>query len=559
MFFVAASCVISSCSEEFLDRPPLGSISENALANENGVNGSLLVAYRALQGKQIGAWYTSPNNWLWGGVRSDDAYKGSEALDQATEINPVERFEVLPSGPAVNNKWRAVYDAIGMANITIRLLNDTPEIPDDRRSNILAQARFLRGFNHFEAVRHYKNVAYVDETVITTEQYRAIVNTQNIYPQIEADLQFAVDNLPLTQPQIGRVNRWAAMAFLAKVYLYQNKYAEAKGLFDQLIANGTTSNGTRYGLEAEFKNVFRGEFENGKEVIFSIQYTVGDGSGGANSNIELELTNPHNDGPVGCCGFYQPAQSLVNAYKTTNGLPQIDTYNQVNVRNHESNPTDFPDRGQFDPRLDYTVGRIGITYKDYGPAAATWIRQLSSGGPWLPNKHIQWRDEVGPFFIPGSWGQGQLGKNQILMRYADLLLMAAECEVEVGSLATAQLYVNQIRARAKGSTVVTNAAGVPEADYQIELYTTAWADKDVARKAVRFERYLELAMEGHRFFDLVRWGVAAQVMSEFLARESVRRGHIAGASFQAGKDEYLPIPEFVVNQSLGNIQQNPNY
>jgi starch-binding outer membrane protein, SusD/RagB family len=559
MFFVAASCVISSCSEEFLDRPPLGSISENALANENGVQGSLLVAYRALQGRQIGAWYTGPNNWLWGGVRSDDAYKGSEALDQATEINPVERFEVLPSSPSATNKWRAIYDGIGMANITIRLANVTEDIPADRKTNILAQARFIRGFLHFEAARNYKNVAYVDETVITTEQYRAIVNTQSIYPQIEEDLKFAMDNLPNTQAQIGRVNKWGAMAFLAKAYLYQNKFTEAKALFDQIIANGTTSNGTKYGLEDEFKNVFRGQFENGKEIIFSIQYTVGDGTNGANANVELELTNPHNDGPVGCCGFYQPAQSLVNAYRTSGGLPLLDTYNQVNVRNHESNPSNFPDRGELDPRLDYTVGRIGVTYKDYGPAAATWIRQLANGGPWLPNKHIQWRDEVGPFFVPGSWGQGQLGKNQIVMRYADLLLMAAECEVEVGSLATAQLYVNQVRARAKGSTVVTNAAGQPEANYQIELYSAPWSDKDLARKAVRFERYLELGMEGHRFYDLVRWGTVGPTMSEFLARESQVRTHLAGATFRTGKDEYLPIPEFVVNQGAGNIQQNPGY
>jgi hypothetical protein len=145
------------------------------------------------------------------------------------------------------------------------------------------------------------------------------------------------------------------------------------------------------------------------------------------------------------------------------------------------------------------------------------------------------------------------------MRYADLLLMAAECEVEVGSLATAQLYVNQVRARAKGSTVVTNAAGVPEANYQIELYTAPWSDKDLARKAVRFERFLELAMEGHRFYDLVRWGTVGPVMTEFLARESQIRTHLAGATFRTGKDEYLPIPEFVVNQGGGNIQQNPGY
>jgi hypothetical protein len=551
-----------SCDESFLDRPPLGAISETAIANQAGVNGSLIVAYRTLGGSNVAAWYTSPMNWAFGGIRSDDAYKGSEASDQGSELNPLERFEVLPNNGAINNKWRAIFDGIGMANIVLRQVEKATDISATAKTQIIAEARFIRGFHHFEGRRTFKNIPYVDETILSTSDYQALTNDKEIYPQIEADLKFAFDNLPGTQAQIGRVNKWAAGAFLAKALLYQGKFNEAKQLFDQIIASGTTSRGEKYGLLPDYKDAFRGQFENSREIIFGVQYTVGDGTGGANSNKDAELTNPHNDGPVGCCGFYQPAQSLVNAFRTENGLPLLTSSNAVNVKNHETNPSDFPDRGSFDIRLDYTVGRVGVPYKDYGPARASWIRNLANGGPYLPNKNIQWRDEVGTFYIAGGWGQGQLGKNQIVMRYADLLLMAAECEVEVGSLEKAREYVNLVRDRAAKSTPVMDGA-TPAANYNVALYTAPWTNKNTARSAVQFERCIELGMEGHRFFDLVRWGIADVVINDFIRREAPVRTHMAGAQFRKGKDEYLPIPEFAIQQSAVNgvptLKQNPGY
>ena len=546
-----------ACNEDFLDRPPLGAISETAIANKAGVEGSLIVAYRSLTGSNIANWYTSPMNWVWGGVRSDDAYKGTEASDQGTEINPVERFEVQPNSPSVNNKWRACYDGIGMANIVLRQLAAAKDISTEDQKRITAETRFIRGFHHFEASRCFNKVPFVDEKALSTADYKAFKNDASIWPQIEADLKFAYDNLSGTQAQKGRVNKWAAGAFLAKALITQGKYADAKTIFDACIASGTTSSGEKYGLISEYKNVFRGEAENSKEIVFSVQYTVGDGTGGANSNKDAELTNPHNDGPVGCCGFYQPAQSLVNAFKTKDGLPMAD-YNAVDIKNHESNAADFKDNSEVDPRLDYTVGRVGIPYKDYGSAKASWIRNLANGGPWMPNKNIQWKDEVGTYFVSGGWGQGQLGKNQIVMRYADLLLMAAECEVEAGSLEKAREYVNLVRDRAAKSTFVKNGA-LDAANYKINTYTAAWTDKNVAREAVRRERYIELGMEGLRFFDLVRWGVADVVRNAFIAKEGKIRTSLAGSKFVKGKDEYLPIPENVISQSGGNLKQNSGY
>jgi len=554
VFFIS----VVSCQDEFLDRKPLGAISEDAIANKAGVEGSLIVAYRTLGGSNIAGWYTSPMNWVWGGVRSDDAYKGTEASDQGSEINPVERFEVLPNSSSVGSKWRAVYDGIGMANVVLRQLAKATDINEADKKRITAEARFLRGFHHFEGKRTFNNIPYVDEKIQTTDEYKSLVNTASVWSQIEADLKTAYDNLPNIQAQKGRVNKWAAGAIYGKALLYQNKFTEAKAVFDQVIANGTTNNGEKFGLLSDFKDVFRGQFENSKEILFSIQYTVGDGTGGANSNKDAELTNPHNDGPVGCCGFYQPSQSLVNSFKTDKGLPLFTSYNNTDVKNHESNAGNFVDDSELDPRVDFTVGRVGIPYKDYGTAKASWIRNLANGGPWLPNKHIQWKDEVGTYFVSGGWGQGQLGKNQTIIRYADLILMAAECEVEVGSLTKAQDYVNLVRERAAKSSTVMDGSK-PAANYNISTYSGTWTDKAEARTAVRFERQLELAMEGHRFYDLVRYGTADVVINAFTAKESKIRTHLAGSTFRKGKDEYLPIPEFVINQSGGTIKQNPGY
>lgn len=552
-----SSLVAYSCNDSFLEQAPLGAISEISLANSAGVNGSLINAYRTLTGSNIAGWYTSPMNWAWGGVRADDAYKGTEASDQ-NQLNPIERFEVLPDNSSVGDKWTSCYDGIGMCNVTLRLLKAAKDISATDSKRIEAELRFLRGYHHFEARRVFKTVPFVDEKAISTTDYKALKNDADIYPQIESELKFAFDNLPEKQAQIGRINKWGAGAILGKVYLYQNKFALAKAIFDQVLTSGVTNKGERYGLLDNYADVFKGDFENSRESIFAVQYTVGDGTGGANSNKDAELTNPHNDGPGGCCGFYQPSQTFANSFKTdADGLPLLTTYNNVDVKNHESNPTSFPDNGQFDPRLDWSVGRVGISYLDYGVAKSSWIRNLANGGPFIPKKFIQFKSEVGKYYVAGGWGQAQSGKNIYIMRTADLLLMAAEAEIEVGDMNKARDYVNRVRARAAApSGFVLDDAGKPAGNYVVKQYTSSWTDKAIARLATRHERLIELGMEGHRFFDLVRWGISQSTMTAYLAKETVKRSHLAGASFSAAKDDYLPIPQSVINQSGGNIKQN---
>lgn len=546
---VAASSIYS-CKDEFLERKPLGAIAETSLSNAAGVNGSLIQAYRTLRGSNIANWYTSPSNWVWGSVRSEEAYKGSEASDQ-NQLNPIERYEALSNNASIRDKWNACYDGIGMANTTLRLIPKATDLSADEATQIEAEARFLRGFHHFEARRTFNKAPYVGEEVLSTADFQGVRNDGDIYPQIEADLQFAFDNLSATKAQKGRVNKWAAGAFLAKAYLYQGKYAQAKTLFDQIIANGVTSSGEKYGLLPKFSDVFKGQFENSKEVIFGVQTTVGDGTGGLNGNLETELPNPHNDGPGGCCGFYQPTQTLANSFRTSGGLPLADPHASP-VLQHENSPDAFPDRGTFDPRFDHTLGRVGVQYLDWGLAKSSWIRNLPNGGPFLPKKGLFYQSERGSYQTPGAWGQSISGKNILVMRFADLLLMAAEAEAEAGTLEKATEYVNMVRNRAANPDDFVNVDGVAEANYEIAPYAT-FTSKDQANAAIRNERLLELAMEGHRFYDLVRWGIAENVLDAFLARESGTRTHLAGANFSAAEDSYLPIPEYVVAQSKGNI------
>ncbi|MEJ7830004.1 MAG: RagB/SusD family nutrient uptake outer membrane protein, partial [Segetibacter sp.] len=270
---------------------------------------------------------------------------------------------------------------------------------------------------------------------------------------------------------------------------------------------------------------------------------------------------------AGCCGFFQPSQTFVNAFKTTaDGLPMLDNFNETDVTSDEGvAPTAAftPYQGTLDPRLDWTVGRRGIPYQDWGIfPGSPWIRKQDYGGPYAPKKNVFYKSDNGTSAGSVGWGWNNNALNFTIIRYADVLLMAAEAEIEVGSLAKAAEYINRVRARAAASPVVNGAA--PAANYLVSPYTS-FAGKDDARKAVRMERMLELGMEGHRFFDLNRWGITADYINNvYLSKEKVRRASaLGGAVFTKNKDEYQPIPEFAINQSIKEgtptLKQNPGY
>ncbi len=209
-----------------------------------------------------------------------------------------------------------------------------------------------------------------------------------------------------------------------------------------------------------------------------------------------------------------------------------------------------------DPRLDHTVGRPGIPYLDLGIVyEASWARDLSTYGPYSPKKRLV---SANSSEYLNQWPYVNT-LNTYIIRYADVLLWKAEAAIQSGDLETGRQYVNMVRGRAKNSQYVQSLDGTGDAaNYNIEEYETFTAKED-ALQALMIERRLELAHEGHRFFDLVRWGVAAEVMNEYLKVEQTKRTHLVGAVFVEGKHEFFPIPQSQIDLGRGLIEQNPGY
>ena len=562
--------VLYSCQKSFLEKAPLGSLDESTLASKAGVEGLLIGAYSQLNGfgGANGGFYSTPSNWAFGGVASDDAYKGSDAGDQSVEANPIENHTVTSTNSPVASKWSAMYDGIARSNATIRVVALATDISEVDKKNILGQARFLRGVYHFELKKIFNMVPYVDETITYAAGNYKVPNDKDIWPNIQADFKFAADNLPGTFPEAGRANQWAAKSYLAKTLMFQKKFAEAKVVLDDVITNGVNTKGIKYALVPKFADNFNAETENNSESVFQVQYSVNDGSGGNKSAWGDVLNFPYNNGsndmPGGCCGFYQPTQNLVNAYRVNAaGLPFLTTFNDASLKSDQglkSTDAFTPSTDPVDSRLDYTAGRRGIPYLDWGPhPGQKWTRDQSNGGPYSPLKNVYYKRQEKSLTDASFWTNGVVASNYSMIRFADVLLWSAEAEVEVGSLERARTLVNLVRARAANP-----ASWVPgsPATYSVGLYAS-FPSQDVARTAVRFERRLELAMEGHRFFDLVRWGVAATTLNAYIAKEKSLRQYLQSATFVAGKSEYFPIPQGEIDQSqvdgVPTLKQNPGY
>lgn len=572
IFLIAGTIAIAaiSCKDDFLNVSPTGSLANETLANKNGVEGALIGTYTAVRGI-FGNRFEGPNHWVTGAILGGDANKGTDPGDYST-INPIQRYETDPTNGDINSLWRGRFEGVSRANAVLRLLTQATDISAADQKRISGEARFLRGHFYFDLKKHFNSVPYADETQDYGTGIEKIPNTPDIWDEIEADLKYAYDNLPETQSQAGRVNKWAAGAMLAKAYLYQKKFAEARALFDAVIANGKTTNGKKYGLVSSYSQIYNAENDNHEESVFAAQSANNTGSTN-NANGFDDLNYPYNtgqDGPGNCCGFFQPSFELVNSFRTdANGLPLLDgSYNSdANAVKHdygvESSQSFTPDAGSLDPRIDHSVGRRGIPYLDWiAHPGKNWIRNQAYAGPYSPKKYVYYRTQENKLTDGSSWTRGYAVMNYTIIRFADVLLMAAECEVEAGSLEKAREYVNQVRARAANpATWVKNPDGSNSANYVLGLYNTPWTDKEAARTAVRFERKLELSGEGHRFFDLVRWGVAKPVLDAYLTHEAkYLTTMFGGAKFTTGKTEYLPIPQAQIDiQGKDVLTQNPGY
>lgn len=597
-----------ACKRSFLDRPPLGTLNEEILATSEGVQGLLIGAYSGVDGDGgTGSGIASAaSNWHFGGIGADDAYKGSDPSDGGADIFPIETKTINSTNTYVESKWRAYFDYVQRCNDVLRVLAKAKGISATEAKNIEAEARFLRAHFHFDLKKIFGNIPYIKEDVVVAGTADvgnwAGSGYKDVWPDIEADFTFAADNLPVTQAQVGRVNKSAAIAYLGKTYLYQHKYAQAKAEFDKIIpstyggsGNGVTSNGKAYALTPNYFSNFNPAQKNNEESVFVSQSSVQDNSStawagaNANGNFGDILNFPYNGGPGQCCGFYNPSKDLADAYKTdAAGLPMFDNYFSGTTVNSTT-----PYTGTLDPRVDWATGRPGIPYLDWGPHPGdSWIRNVGADGHLSPKKNVYAKSQTNQYTDAGSgfWAPQELvAMNVNIIRFADVLLMAAEAEIEAGDLARARTYTNHVRSRAarpEGWVYKTSdydaakaeyvTKTTPAANYAITAYTTAhFADKPTARKTVRFERRLELGMEGHRFFDLQRWdgrfggtepaGYMAGILNAMYQRDGNSVvSYKKDTRFVAGTHELYPIPQaqldlHISNQDAGELRQNPGY
>jgi hypothetical protein len=603
-----------SC-KKVLDKSPAGVLVGSTLATKAGVDGLLIGAYSILDGYYQGqpqtAWGSGISNWVYGGVSADDAYKGSTTDDQTPDLPPLEKHVGLSSNNSyLESKWQVNYAGIQRAN---NVIQEVPLVTDGSEAGAvgqqaIAEARFLRGVYHFELAKVFQNVPYVDETITYAAGNYNVGNPGPIWDKIEADFAFAMTLLPKTQPQVGRANYYAAEAFLAKAYMYDNlaggkhSYAKAIPLLTDLINNGVTAGGTKYALEP-FANNFNAQTKNGPESVFAAQMTVNDGSNGQNDDEGGSLNFPGGGTYTNCCGFDVPSYHLANAFKVdANGLPMLTidagtgfpAYDVVNLGNDHgvaASAAFTPTVEAIDARLDWTVGRRGIPYLDWGLGGGEpWTR--GDVVPYVPKKNVFYHAaQASTTDNAAGWASSQgSADNYNIIRFADIILWRAEAEVETGDLVTAETDVNLVRARAADPTgwvhtYVDNSdpskgnTNVAAANYHVGLYgvagghpTTSFVanGQAYARLAVLTERQLEFGMEGHRFFDLQRAdgrfggpnaaGYMAGVLNAYYKADNrIANPVLSTAHFTAGRDEVFPVPLQEINNEGGKLKQNPNY
>lgn len=559
---------LNGCGKSFLEKNPQGQLIEEQVGIKKGVEASLIGAYAILNGNVNGTWgnYASaPSQWVFGEIVSDNAHKGSTPTDQPN-MNSLVNFSAFSSNDNSSTMWQVYYEGVLRANSTLKLLAQDQAsgktVTAERAKQIEGEAKLLRAHYYFFLWRVFKNIPIVDENT-PIEEAKVITNDKDVLPLIESDLKTAVANLPTSKinSEAGRMDQYAAKSYLGKLYLYQKKYKEALDLFKDVIAGRDITT-------MPFQDNYDVLKENGPEAIMVSKHIINPDGSGDNANVGDMLAGL-NGGPVGCCGFYQPSIDLVNAYKVNaNGLPLLDGSYRDNpytgdikltgaaLTNYKIDTT-----LRLDPRVDYTAGRRGVMYLDYG---------VFPGDPWLRADKGA-RPHAGPFsgiktMIPKALFSGHTANDGSyltdldvnIIRLADVILMAAECEVELNDLAGALAHVNAIRNRAAKlpgkKTLYGNAAAV----YSVKPYPS-FPDQNTARNAVRFERRLELAMEGHRFYDLVRWGNAKQVIESYSSFEGGILPAFKGITFTPNKNEIFPIPQVEINASMGKLKQNPGY
>ena len=564
---VCCGLTLSSCSSFLDDQVPQGTLTQDEVKDPKYVDNVILSAYAGLV--TIEDMNSSFSLWNYD-TRSDDAYVGGANDNDGGEFHVMEKAKgIMTTDWPYSDIWNRFYKYLSRVSLSLDMLSEA----DQGNATIqqrTAEMKFLRAYGHFQLKRLFKNIPFVNRLHMTEDDYNNLSNTEytndQAWQQIINDLEDAYKVLPVTQADKGRPTKAAAAAFLAKVYLYKAYHQDDtkshkvtsinEAELKKVIEYTDPSIYSGYGLESDLHNNFRPEeqFENGKEAIWSIQYSKNDGTTYGNLNFAYRLIVPCVQGILDSgCDFYKPSINLVNAYRTNaDGLPLVD----ATAADYEVGSSQT-----VDPRLFETVGVPGTPYmfNDNFMMSKTknWGRGNGDYGYNVSLKH-----NVDPalldIYLFNADNQLASSMNRIVFRYADVLLMRAEAFAQLGQTGQAIDLVNQVRDRAIGlvnASVVSRYASKFNVHYAIKRYNGTYS-KEEAINIVKTERRLELAMESERFFDLVRWGDAAQVINKFYNEESKKLNFLSGAQFTADKNEYLPIPDKQYSASNGHYTQN---
>ena len=526
---------MNSC-EDMLDTKPQGTFTDEQIGDEEALD-LMTSAYASLLNHYFGnnESFAGPiNNWVFD-VRSDDALKGGDGVTMEGYIHQLEIGNVQSDNDVVTFKWRNNYYSISRCNTAIRGIQASTSISDQEKNSYVAEMKTLRAYFYFDMLRIFEKFPYFDETVVNPSECRADqYSREQIAEFIKQDLRDSYEILPPTQAEVGRFNRYVAAALLARVDLFTSDWAEAETYAGYVIDSH------QYELYPNFLDMSKPEYNNQYESILAIQFSSANSPDQYNYNNCLNCTwsegNLYGNGD----DFYLASQDLVNSFRTDeNGLPYLDgAPDDQNV-----DRADF--EGNIDPRLDFTVGRIGMPWRSH-QYNEKWCRNLELYGQYSGKKPYPAPES--PYVKPGivPWGASSL--NGLLIRYADVLLMKAEALIEQNKdLEEARTLINDVRRKAARSV---DASYEPidcnpmVASYKVSEYPATGWNQDYARKAVRMERRLELAMEGLRWFDLVRWGTVVETVNNYYETEGKIRTYYQGANLSS--DEiYFPIP---VNQ-----------
>jgi len=551
IFFLLAfgTLVFTSCQKELLEKDPKGVLAEG-VASAATIDKQVIAAYQALGGHFFGndeSFQGPSSNWIMD-VRSDDAYKGGGGIGDQTGIHQLETATMDPTNSSCFQKWRNPYFGIARCNVAIREITNLEDdlYPKETR---IAEMRFLRAHFHFDLKRNYNQIVYLDEMMDPTVETNTRFNEEELWDLIQGDMQFAFENLPTDHPEVGRITKYAAAAYLAKIAIERKQWAAAIGHCNFVM-------GGPFNLLDDFQELSELDFENSPEAVFAIQYSTANIFLNHNWGDLLNITSGpgiNGGGYANGDDFYLASQNLVNAFKVdNNGFPLFDNFN------NGSSVTDGNYPGPLDPRIDFTFGRLGIPWKGTANYDDSWVRSQDYYPGFSGKKHVIAPDDPR---VHNSFPWAASGLNFSVIRYAEILLWKAEAIIESGgSLSEAIDLINQIRQRAKDSEAVKTLDGSEDAaNYNISLYDTGGWTKETARQALRFERRLELAMEGHRFYDLNRWGITSEVMNNYYQTEGERVDYLQGSTFQANKHEYLPIPQGEIDLAPDLYSQNPGY